>query len=128
MRIVHTTAPSFPEATPNTLLSLLPKERWQVLCGDTGHWRCGFYAPEFGGAEEISELEWHDCPELFMLVQGRVSLVLHDEQGERIQELEPLKPILVTARHAGFCPDGPHSGLCIVIERDAFKTEYTPRG
>lgn len=127
MRKVETIRPSFPSFTPNTLLVLAANERWQVPGGDSGHWRVGFYSPEVGTANDITELEWHDCPELFMLVSGRVSLLLADEQGERIVELLPQQPIIVTCRHAGFCPDGPFSGSAIVIERDAFLTEYTPR-
>jgi hypothetical protein len=127
MREVFTTAPSFPNVVPNEALKLAAGERWQVACGDADHWRCGFYSPEVGSASEIKELEWHDCPEMFMLLSGRVSLLLADEQGERVLELEPLKPVLVSCRHAGFCPDGPHSGQCIVIERDTFRTEYTER-
>ena len=34
------------------------------------------------------------------------------------------EPVLVTAPHAGFCPDGPHSGRALVVERDAFDTKY----
>lgn len=127
MRKVETSRPSFPDAAVNRLLSLDPGERWQVVCGDTDNWRCGFYSPEFSSANEIRELEEHNCPELFMLVEGRVSLLLADEAGERVLELASLQPVLVTCRHAGFCPDGPHTGRCIVIERDAFSTEYTER-
>jgi hypothetical protein len=32
----------------------------------------------------------------------------------------------VTAPHNGFCPNGPHSGTALVIERDSFDTEYRP--
>lgn len=127
MRIVETKQPSFPEFPPNTLMPLGPYERWQVLGGDTNHWRVGFYSPEVGHQSEIQELERHDCPELFMLISGRVSLVLADDDGERIVELLPQQPLIVTCRHAGFCPMGPYSGTAIVIERDAFTTEYTPR-
>ncbi len=127
MRIVKTNQPSFPDATVNKLLSPEADKIWQVACGDSGHWRCGFYSPEFSTADDITELEEHDCPELFMLVEGRVNLLLSDDSGEHILELLPLKPVLVTCRHSGFCPDGAHSGSCIVIERDVFTTTYTRR-
>ncbi len=127
MRTVTTKRPSFPDAPVNVPLEFIEGERWQVPCGDGGHWRMGFYSPEFGSAADIEELEWHDCPELFLLIEGKVSLVLSDDEGERIVALEPKKPVLVTCRHAGFCPKGPFTGVCAVIERDAFETEYTPR-
>jgi len=127
MREVRTSPPSFPEAVENQLLTPQDNERWQVLCGDADHWRLGIYSPEVGSADDIEELEWHDCPELFMLMNGRVSLLLRDENGERTVELEPNKPIHVTCYHAGFCPDGPFTGQALVIERDAFNTIYKRR-
>ena len=32
--------------------------------------------------------------------------------------------VLVKAPHSGYCPDGPHTGVAFVVERDAFETEY----
>jgi len=124
-RQVKTRAPSFPEVEPDAQLTMAPGQRWQVLCGDTGHWRLGVYSPPESEAEQCEELEKHDCPELFMLLSGRVTLVLSDgEGGTRELELEKEKPVLVETPHAGFCPDGPHAGKCLVIERDSFDTEY----
>ena len=128
MREVRTDPPSFPQAVANRLLHPAESERWQVLCGDTEHWRCGVYSPEVGTPQDIDELEWHDCPELFLLISGRVSLLLRDDDGERIVDLEAGKPIHVTCFHAGFCPDGPFTGQALVIERDAFNTIYKRRG
>jgi len=124
MREVVTKAPSFPAAEENTLLASEVGERWQVLCGDTKHWRLGIYSPSKTTREEIEELEWHDCPELFLLLDGRVSLLLVEGGAPRVLVLEPGKPTLVTAPHTGFCPDGPHTGRALVVERDAFRTEY----
>ena len=42
----------------------------------------------------------------------------------REQPLEPGRPVLVASPHCGFCPDGPHTGVALVVERDAFTTEY----
>ena len=124
-RKVQTRPPSFPDVPPDALLSMAQDERWQVMCGDAGHWRLGVYSPSESSAEECAELERHDCPELFMLLSGKVTLVLSDGQGgTRELELEPEKPVLVSAPHAGFCPDGPHTGKCLVVERDCFDTEY----
>lgn len=124
MRTVHVHAPSFPRAGENTPLAVEPGRLFQVICGDAGHWRAGVYSPSATEAEACVDLERHSCPELFILLTGRLSLVLLDTDGRRIVELEPERPLLVTTPHAGFCPDGPHAGRALVIERDAFCTAY----
>ncbi len=124
MRKVVTSAPSFPEAQLDALLTLECGVRWQVACGDAGHWRVGFYSPAETSAAAIQELETHNCPEFFLLLTGRLVLVLRDEMGTREVELKPGKPILVQAAHSGYCPGGAHSGVAIVVERDAFETTY----
>lgn len=127
MKTVQTRPPSFPDALRDQALEFTPGLRWQVLCGDQGHWRCGLYSPAEAGPDEIGELESHDCPELFLLVQGHLTLVLSDGNGSvRELALTPGKPVLVDAPHAGYCPDGPHTGTAFVVERDAFDTEYRP--
>jgi hypothetical protein len=125
MRVVRTEPPSFPVVAVDSLLDVIPRERWQVLCGDAGHWRLGAYSPPQSRPEQIDDLERHDCPELFVLMSGRVNLVLSDGRGgTREVPLEFGKPILVEAPHSAYCPDGPHTGTCLVVERDAFMTEY----
>lgn len=124
MRKVMTRPPSFPQIQPDIPLSSLPGERWQVLCGDQNHWRVGVYSPSDSNAAQITELEKHDCPELFLLMTGRVVLVIAENSGTREIELEPGKPVLVQSPHSGYCPDGPHTGTAFVVERDAFDTEY----
>lgn len=127
MRRVSTRPPSFPEVGPDAVTPWRAGERWQVLCGDTGHWRVGVYSPEHASAAECTELERHDCPELFLLLSGRVTLVLSDGAGGvREVPLEPGHPVLVTSPHTGYCPDGPHTGTTFVVERDSFDTEYRP--
>ncbi|HCF58368.1 MAG TPA: hypothetical protein DFS52_10295, partial [Myxococcales bacterium] len=122
MRRVQTRPPSFPEVDRDALLSIEPGKRWQVLCGDFGHWRLGVYSPPESSAEQCEELEKHDCPELFLLLSGKVSLVLAEKAGTRVLALEPNKPVLVTSPHSGFCPEGAHTGAALVIERDSFDT------
>lgn len=124
MRTEKTQHPSFPSAPTDAPLCPQPRERWQVLCGDAGHWRVGVYSPQEASATDCTELERHDCPELFLLTSGRMTLLL--AQGGALRELvlEPGKPVLVTVPHSGFCPDGPHTGVALVVERDAFDTEY----
>ena len=127
MRRLSTRPPSFPQAPVDAPLPIVPRERWQVLCGDSGHYRVGAYSPEIGSSAAIGQLEWHDCPELFVLLRGRLTLVLSDGAGKtRELALEPDHPVLVTAPHAGYCPDGPFTGVALVVERDAFETEYRP--
>ncbi len=124
MRTVSTSPPSFPDAAVNEPLNVAQNERWQVLCGDEGRWRSGVYSPPESSREEVVELEWHNCPELFLLLSGRLVLVLCERGVVRELELAPGEPVLVTAPHSGFCPDGPHGGAAFVVERDEFKTVY----
>lgn len=131
MRRVHVRHPSFPEVESNQLLSPAAQAVWQVLCGDRGHWRAGIYSPSAARAEDLEELERHTCPELFLLLGGRVRLVLFDAdapEGRRELELEAGRPVLVSAPHNGYCPDGPHKGTAFVVERDEFATEYRSSG
>lgn len=124
MRTEKTQPPSFPVATMNAALAPVPGERWQVLCGDAGHWRVGVYSPAEASAKDCAELEQHDCPELFLLTSGRLTLV-RVEQGRLCEQaLELGKPVLVEGPHSGFCPDGAHTGTALVVERDAFETQY----
>ncbi len=124
MRHVTTRPPSFPEARLDAPLSPVSGETWQVLCGDTEHWRVGVYSPAETAPGDIEALERHDCPELFLLLSGRVHLLMAIDGELREVPLEPGKPILVTTPHCGFCPDGPHTGTAFVVERDSFDTEY----
>ena len=129
MRTVHVHPPSFPDVEPNTPSNIEAGRLWQVLCGDADHWRAGVYSPAATSAADLPELERHTCPELFLLLEGRVTLLLHDGDGVRELPLEHGKPVLVTHPHSGFCPDGPHTGKVFVVERDVFSTTYkTPEG
>jgi hypothetical protein len=125
MRFVETRPPSFPGAPVDVSLRPIPGERWQVMCGDAGHWRVGLYSPPEARLGDCGELERHDCPELFLLLSGHVTLVLADGAGGvRELPLAPGQPVLVETPHTAYCPDGPHAGTCFVVERDAFDTEY----
>jgi len=124
MREVSVGRPSFPDVECELPLEIEEELRWQVICGDTGHWRAGVYSPPEASREDIGELERHDCPELFLLLSGRMRLVCFRDGGEEEIELRPMKPVLVRAPHSGYCPDGPHTGAAFVVERDAFTTEY----
>lgn len=122
---VETRGPSFPKVPANQPLGPFTQTRWQVMCGDEGHWRVGLYSPGESDISQVRELERHDCPEFFWLISGRMILVLSNETGETRQvPLEPGRPILVTLPHSGYCPDGPYTGQALVIEQDEFNTEY----
>ncbi len=128
MKKIKTVYPSFPDVKYNRFLDIKPKKRWQVLCGDRRHYRIGIYSPEYTSSKEIEILEKHSCPEFFMLVQGRLSLLTIDDTGkEKILTLKPLKPILINDWHNGFCPEGKYMGLAIVVERDEFTSIYKTR-
>ena len=125
MRKVSTKRPSFPETGFDRSIGWPAGERWNVLCGDHGHWRCGVFSPPESDASQVRELEEHDCPELFLLISGRVVLVLSDMKGGTFEvPLEPGRPVLVSSPHSAYCPDGPFAGTCFVVERDEFETEY----
>lgn len=124
MRTVYVQAPSFPEVDHDKALDPEEQRVWQVLCGDREHWRVGIYSPQLTGPEQIEELEQHDCPEFFWLLDGRLTLVLAREDAVEYLDLEVGRPVLVTAPHSGYCPDGPHTGRALVVERDVFETRY----
>lgn len=125
MNKVTTRRPSFPEVVPDAPIQFPSMERWNVLCGDAGHWRVGVFSPPECSADEVKELEIHDCPELFLLISGAVTLVISDMKGGVTElPLQQMKPVLVTSPHSAYCPDGPFSGTCLVVERDEFDTEY----
>lgn len=124
MRELQTRRPSFPAAAENALLPAPSAARWEVICGDEGHWRAGLYSPAETTAADHAELEWHDCPELFLLISGRLTLLLAEHGALRELPLAAGRAVLVSAPHAGFCPDGPHTGVAFVVERDAFTTRY----
>lgn len=125
METVEVKHPSFPEVTTNELLDSECGIRWSVLCGDKDHWRTGFYSPEQNNLSQIDKLEKHSCPELFMLIEGDLTLVIGTKEGcLQAIKLEKHKPILIDTWHNGFCPNGPFTGKAMVVERDNFVTEY----
>ena len=121
---VEVDPPSFPEAPFDVPLLPEAQRRWQVLCGDAGHYRVGIYSPAESSVEQLQQLETHDCPELFLLIEGELTLVLEQQGALHELPLQTGRPVLVTAAHNGFCPRGPHSGGALVVERDRFTTRY----
>ena len=107
------------------ITSLAPKSLWSVLYKDEGHWRAGLYSPQFFSPDEISTLERHTCPELFVCLGGRAGLIIGSGAGERIVEMGPHQALLVTDYHNGYRID--ESAYFLAIERTAFSTQYIDR-
>ena len=127
-RTVQTRCPSFSAVPFDEHLVPPQGVRWHVVCGDEGHWRAGMYSPPEASASELAELEKHDCPELFLLISGQVTLVVAEPGGTREIALQPGVPVLVESPHSGYCPNGPYTGVAFVVERDVFDTEYRSVG
>ncbi|MCX6112456.1 MAG: hypothetical protein NTY22_04120 [Proteobacteria bacterium] len=115
---------SFSDIHKNKPLEIKKEKLWQVLCGDKGHWRVGLYSPEVDSIEAIDRFEKHSCPEFFVLLSGNMSLVIRNKKKPKIIKLEPLKPVMIDTWHSGFCPNGKHTGIALVVERDEFITKY----
>ena len=121
---VIVSSPSFPDVLRNFPLDTQSGKLWQVICGDKDHWRVGIYSPDATSFESIERLEKHSCPEFFLLLSGNISLLLINSGKIETITLEPLKPILVDTWHEAYCPYGKNAGIALVVERDAFTTEY----
>ena len=71
------------------IYSTVPIQRWNVLFEDELHWKFGIYKPEFSSSDEITVLEKHSCPELFICMEGKMGLVVKTEYGENVIEMLP---------------------------------------
>ena len=107
------------------IIDISSKERWKVVFEDPGRWRIGLYKPEFKSLEEISYLEKHDRPELFLLLDGRMVLVVQQGGSDKIQEVELRRGRLyiVEEWHNGYRPGG-CEGIALVVEAHDTKTIY----
>jgi hypothetical protein len=124
METVEVKSPSFPEVTTNEFLEHKHGVNWSVLCGDKDHWRTGVYSPEANDLKQIDRMEKHSCPELFVLIEGEITLLLSKNETLQTLKLEKFKPVLIDTWHCGFCPKGSFTGKALVVERDHFVTEY----
>jgi hypothetical protein len=100
---------------------------WQVLASDEENWLTGISSPAQSSPEEFDSFESLDAPEFFMLTRGKVNLLVRDQEGERVVELTPFKPVMVNGWHRTFCPNGPRTGTVLVIERPNLKTDIRAR-
>jgi hypothetical protein len=104
-----------------------PDERWQLMCGDENSWRAGVLSPVETSLFEIDELVQHDCPVLFLLLEGHLTVVFANNAGELHElPLEPGAPVLISAPHAAYCPDGPHRGVALIVQRADLSTQLQP--
>jgi len=99
------------------------KKFWNPLFRDKKNWLFGYFKPTARSLEELTYLELHKYPELFLLVKGRIVLTLKKNKNSRIEELE-LKPgevVIVNCWHNGYAlePDS----VSLVIERPVNPTK-----
>lgn len=101
-------------------------QRWKVIfehpsgCG----YKLGVYFPEFADKASIDSLEKHSGPELFLLINGTVKILVRDYLGTLASEkelwLQPGQAVLVWGYHNAYSPD---RGSLWVLEECAMKTE-----
>lgn len=106
-------------------IKLFPRSRWEVIFQDHGSWRSGIYKPESRDPAEITELEKHTCPELFICMNGSAGLLIRDGAREHAVSFKPGESLLVSEYHNGFLVD--ENGYFLVIERTSFTTSYMDR-
>ena len=99
-------------------------KEWDVIFNEGNHWRIGIYRPKYRAAAEIAELEQHTCPEAFLLLQGKLTMLYKEADGSLCEkQLRPMELTTFTEPHAGFSPD--QSGVAFVVENAKFSTQYT---
>lgn len=109
----------------NDIVKLIPETRWNVLFQDEGQWRVGIYKPEAGGADSITVLEKHTCPELFICMNGAAGLLVYDGESEKSIAFAPGEALLVNEYHNGYRID--EGAYFVVVERTIFSTDYIDR-
>ena len=107
------------------IFNIEPDGRWHVPVADDGSWRAGVYKPEFTSPDDITILEKHSCPELFVCLNGTMGLILGSGTGEKLMILNPNQAVMVTDFHNGYAIDS--AGFFMVVERTSFSTEYIDR-
>ena len=106
------------------VISIRGEKRWEVVFKENDRWQCGIYVPENTSLDDITFLEKHNAPELFVLVRGNIVLVLMDDEGN-IKEvnMEEDKIYIVNTWHNAYRPNN-CEGVALVIERPDITTEY----
>ena len=102
---------------------LQSKKRWKVIFRHKNNWLCGIYVPEFTDSSEIQKFEKHNGPELFLLLQGKVTLVLLKHKKYKEIPLKKHEIVIVNTWHNAYRPKG-SKGVVLVIERDNISTQW----
>jgi len=101
-------------------------KEWNVIFNEGTHWRIGIYRPKYTRAQDILELEQHSCPESFLLIEGEITMLFKNKNGEIAEKpLDKHSLITMTGPHAGFSPRS--DGMALVVENAIFETIYTSR-
>jgi len=100
------------------------KERWNPVYNDNRKWLLGFYKPKAKSLKEVKYLEKHKYPELFVLLEGEIVLVLRDkkESANKKLRLKMGEAVIVNCWHNGYALKPKSAAL--VIERPKNPTKY----
>ncbi len=104
-------------------VSLQGKKRWKVMFRDKNKWLSGLYSPEFTKDGEIKKFEKHSGPELFLLLEGKMTLVLLKSKGREEIPLKKDEAVIVDTWHNAYRPRG-CKGVALVVEKDNISTQW----
>jgi len=102
-------------------ISLQSRKRWKIIFRHKNNWLCGIYIPEFTDVSQIKKFEKHDGPELFLLLEGKVTLVLLEGNKRCKVPLKKNKIVIVNTWHNAYRPKD-SKGVVLVIEKDNIST------
>ncbi len=108
---------------PLKVIPVRSETRWTIVFRENQRWQCGIYVPENESLDDIKTLEKHDAPELFLLVEGSIVLVLMENEEIKEVPMEKGKIYIVDTWHNAYRPNG-SKGVALVIERPDIRTEY----
>ena len=104
-------------------MPLQTKKRWKVIFRDRNNWLSGIYTPEFTAISQIQKFEKHNGPELFLLLEGKVTLILLEGNKRRKVPLKKGEVVIVNTWHNAYRPKG-GKGVVLVIEKDNISTQW----
>lgn len=96
-------------------------KRWRVLFTEDKKWLVGLYIPNSKSRKELPYLEKHSHSELFLLLDGEVTLALSDGKRARDVPMKKGELLIVDEWHNGYSKRG---GKALVVERVGQKTRY----
>jgi len=100
------------------------KEIWNPVFKDDKRWLLGFYKPQAKSLKEIDYLEKHKYPELFLLIEGKIILVIKEKKDSPIKKLALKKGevVIINCWHNGYALEPDSTAL--VIESSDNPTQY----